>query len=160
MPRVKNIQLNSSKIFEEANFYLKNNFTMAGCAEKFGISKKTFQTHMKQLEELDKELFEKVQDKKQNNLKEGAKKGGSISKPTSNGNNNHPHQKSISDDQINALAHLMVENELTYRELEEISGIPKSTLQDNFTKERLGDYYDTLKGRVDKNKADTNKGLV
>lgn len=151
-------KISNLNIPEEAEYYLENDVTMAKAAEHFNMSKKTFQNHMKSLETIDLDLYNKVQEKKNNNLTTGAKKGGSISK---HGKYSVPHfrSSSLNEAEVLALARYMVENKLTYRELEEETGIPKSTLQDNFSKERLGDYYKKVKENVDFNKMNTNKGL-
>ena len=125
------------------------NLSMSDIASMFGVSKKTVQNAMKELESLGKkysddgdekylpiyELSQLVQAKKTHNLIAGAKLGGHNGKPASNGKNNGGRKLTISEENIKKYATMMANGELSFRELEHITGVPKSTLYDN--KERM-----------------------
>ena len=134
---------------EWAKRYLDSpNSSMSDIAGIFGVSKKTVQNAMKELEKLGKkysddgnetyleiyQLSQLVQAKKAHNLIVGAKTGGQNGKPTTNGK--HGGRKvTISDENIKKYAQIMENREYSFRELERLTGIPKSTLHDN--KERM-----------------------
>lgn len=74
--------MNNEQLLEEANYYLDNEVTMSDAANHFKICKKSFQLHMKKLEQIYPNTFKLVEMKKQNNLILGAIKGGKNGVPT------------------------------------------------------------------------------
>ena len=129
---------NNNKIIEEAEYYLQNDVTMKTAADHFGISKKTFQIHMKMLDGIDIDKYKLVEDRKLANRISGNIKGGQNGKPTVFPNK--PRKHSISDEEIDALAKKIIYEGLSLREIEIITGIPKSTLLDNLTEDKVEDY--------------------
>ncbi|GEM_PF-4698445 len=109
---------NNEDIKKEADYYLENDVNITQASKKFGISKRTFQLHMKKLEEIDPLKFILVKEKKQGNIKLGTKKGGTIGHKS----------LSWSELDISEITSYLIENELTYRQAAEELGIPKSTL--------------------------------
>ena len=89
-----------------AQYIIDSKDTVRGTAKKFGISKRTFQLHMKKLEEIDPLKFILVKEKKQGNIKLGTKKGGTIGHKSS----------SWSELDISEITSYLIENELTYRQ--------------------------------------------
>ncbi len=141
----------SKKILEEANYYLDNDVTMKQAANYFGISKKSFQVHMKKLENLFPDKYKLVQEKKQMNLIAGAKKGGQNGKPTPPLVHT-PKPFTIEKEMLMQIANSIIKSDLTLREIENIYDIPKSTIHDNLIPERLGeelynDVVNSLKSR-------------
>ena len=148
------------EILEYAKYYLENDTTMQKCADHFGVSKRTFQNRMKELEFVDMETFKAVQLKKDKNLQNGTVKGGQNGKPTYTERRVHIKQKSISDTDIVRICEYMIDNRLTLRETGEIFGISFTTLHDNLTEERLGkELYQRYVDNAWLNKINTNKGI-
>ena len=120
------------------------NLSMSDIALRFGVSKRTIQNAMNELKILGEkyslehdekylkiyELSQLVQAKKTHNLIVGAKKGGRNGKPTPNlkhGGRN----LTISCEMIEEIASLRREFKLSYRDIEQLTGVPKSTIHDN-----------------------------
>ena len=126
------------RILQEAEYYLNNNVTMEQAANNFGISKKSFQIHMKKLEEICKDTFNLVQQKKQNNLSQGIVKGGKNGKPCRTSiTESKPY--TLSELESITLARKMIIYDWSLRKTEEETGIPKSTIRENMTKDRIGE---------------------
>ncbi len=129
--------MDNKQLLEEANYYLGNDVTMAESACHFNISKKSFQLHMKKLEEIYPEKFKLVQLKKGRNLALGMVKGGKNGKPTN-------HKKlggkpfTLTKGEAISLAKSIITGDLSFREAEMLTGIPKSTIAGNLTEERIG----------------------
>ncbi len=107
-------------IEEEAKVYLEKNKTLSEIAFELGISKRTFQLHIKKLKELDPTLHNLVLEKQKSNIISGRKRGGEIGKrpPT------------YTKEEANLLADLMIHNQLTYEEASIETGLPHSTIYD------------------------------
>lgn len=108
----------NEQIIKEADYYLSNNVNIDQASENLGISRRTFQLHMKKLEEIHPKKAALVKAKKAGNIKRGNILGGQTSK------------RSVSympSDAANAALE-MLEHEESYREASESLGVPKSTL--------------------------------
>ena len=116
------------EIEKMGKYYIENNVTYGEAAEHFGVSKRSFQLYMKKLKEISESTFKLVQDKKKANLIIGAKKGGSISRTDSP---NVGKKHTITDEELNHYADLLINGDLSLRRLSGDIGIPKSTLYDN-----------------------------
>lgn len=146
------------KILQEAEYYLNNAVTMEQAANKFGISKKSFQVHMKKLEEICKDTFVLVQQKKQHNLNQGMIKGGKNGKPSKTSNNVDTKPYTLSELESIILARKMIIYDWTLRKTEEKTGIPKSTIRENMTKERIGeDLYEDFENLLESHKPQNRK---
>lgn len=110
--------VDKNKIIYEAQMYLNGDLSISKLADSLGISKKTLQNHFKQLELIDKELYDQVQKKKEQNITAGQVLGGQTGKATSS------HTK----EEIENIAKNMINLGLTYREAEDYFKIPKSTI--------------------------------
>ena len=107
-------------IEEEAKVYLENDKTLSEVAFELGISKRTFQLHIKKLKELDPTLHNLVLEKQKSNIIAGRKRGGETGKrlPT------------YTKEEANLLADLMIHNQLTYEQASIETGLPHSTIYD------------------------------
>lgn len=126
--------IDSVKILKEAKYYLENDVTLEEASKFLGISKKTLQNHFKALENIDKELFEAVENKKQQNIQNGRVLGGQNISRTSK----------YTEKNALEIAQTMVEKEMTYREAEEYFGIPKSTIYEILTTKLNSEEYGSL----------------
>lgn len=143
--------MNNEKILEEANYYLNNDVTMEEAATYFKICKKSFQLHMKKLEQIYPDTFKLVEKKKQKNLTLGAIKGGKNGIPTKKDNFSKKH--TLTKEESILLAQKMIEADWSFREAETFTNIPKSTISDNLSKERIGeDVYNELSNVLNKHK--------
>lgn len=108
----------NEQIIKEADYYLNNNVNIDQASEALGISRRTFQLHMKKLEEIHPAKAALVRTKKTGNIKKGNILGGQTGK------------RSVSYTSTDAsnMAFEMLEHEQSYREASASSGIPKSTL--------------------------------
>lgn len=129
--------VDDGKMLEEANYYLDNEVTMQQAATHFGISKKSFQIHMKKLETLFPDKYVLVQEKKNAHLVEGAKKGGQNGKPSKPAVYT-PKPFTIDNELLIQIANSIIKSDLTLREIESIYDIPRSTIHDNLNIDRLG----------------------
>lgn len=109
---------NKENILKEANYFLTNDVTLKEASSNLGISKRTLQLHIKKLEKIEPSTYVLVKEKIGKNIKEGNIKGGTIGK------------RSPSTTEIDTLEmfNFMVENDLTYEEMENYLGLPKSTI--------------------------------
>ena len=143
-----------------AKYYINTpHVTMAQVADKFGVSKKTVQNAMKKIQELGQNESEEmrslslaVEDKKNNSLVAGAKKGGRNGKPTTNGGSGGRHL-TISIENLEKYADRIINGDISLRDLSRSTGIAKSTLHDNLTT-RISDpeKIETLKTIFDSHK--------
>lgn len=140
--------ISNDKILEEADYYIENDISMKEVGEHFNVSKKTIQVHLNdKLLELDEARFKLVQEKKQKRLIMGAKKGGQTSSPkkTSNISSNRKGKYKIPDEKIEQIARSIINGDLSLRDIESMTKIPKSTISDNLTEARLGkEIYEKL----------------
>ena len=120
----------NEQLEEMGKYYIENDVTYEEAANHFGVSKRSFQLYMKKLKEISSTTYKLVQDKKIKNLEIGAKKGGSISKHESI---NVGRKRHISDEQLENYTNKLIEGDLSLRQLQADTGIPKSTLHDNLT---------------------------
>ena len=114
--------MDNKVIIEEAKTYLNSDMTVKETANHLGISLRTFQLHLKKLELLDPRLHSLVINKKESNIISGRSKGGLVG-----------HGGKVSNytsDEIISMAKRIINEQLTYREAEEIFGIPSSTIHD------------------------------
>ncbi|MBR5369828.1 MAG: hypothetical protein IK137_00830 [Bacilli bacterium] len=105
-------------IEDEAREYIRNNLTVGETAEKLGISRKTFQIHLKKLGEINQLLNDLVLQKKESNLKAGRIKGGKVGKNT----------PTYTKEDANIVANGIIRESYTYEEAAMIYGVPKSTI--------------------------------
>lgn len=148
--------MNNEQLLEEANYYLDNEVTMADAANHFKICKKSFQLHMKKLEQIYPDTFKLVEMKKQNNLILGAIKGGKNGVPT--GRENFPKKHSITKEEAIILAEKIINFNWSLRETEHFMNIPKSTISDNLSEEILGkELYSELSNVLNKHKPGNHK---
>ena len=122
------------QILQEADYYLNNDVTIEQASGDLGVSKRTFQLHLKKLESIDPEKFKLVTDKKKSNERQGKIKGGTIGK----------RGPSWTEKQAVAAANHMVSGEITYRYGESELDIPKSTLYDMVHKAHLDPETDSF----------------
>ena len=108
--------MSENKILEEANFYLSSDKSLKEVAKELEISTKTLQLHIKKLEDIDINLYKLVR-AKQKQI-EAHIKGGSNGKRSAS----YTKEKAI------YIAQEIISKQLTYKEAEEIYGIPKSTI--------------------------------
>lgn len=140
-------------IISEADYYLNNDVTMSDAANHFGICKKSFQVHMKKLEEICPDKYKLVNEKKEKNLIRGAIKGGMNGKPSTISNVRIGKSFSFDSETAVSLARDIIDKDLSFRQLEHKSGIPKSTIKDNLSKDRIGDeLYEELSCVLDSHK--------
>ena len=114
----------NEQIINEADYYLNNNVNIDQASEALGISRRTFQLHMKKLEEIHPAKASLVQTKKAGNIKAGNILGGATGKrgPT------------WSEEKAIEVAATMLEHQMSYNEAASYFGIPKSTLHEMVTK--------------------------
>lgn len=110
--------IDENKIIEEARVYISNNKTIEETAIELGLTKKTLINHLKKLKDINEDLYNQVQAKKNRNLTEGRITGGKIGKATSN----------YTKEEVEKLALLMINNKFSYREAAQQFNIPKSTI--------------------------------
>lgn len=107
-------------ILKEAEYYLNNDVTNEEASKALGISKRSFQLHMKKLAEIAPDKYKLVEDKKTSISRQGNIKGGSLGRRSS----------SFEEVTISELADYLISGELTYKEAAEQLGVPKSTIHD------------------------------
>lgn len=111
---------NNEDIIKEAEYYLQNDVNIDEASKALGISRRTLQLHWKKLESIAPEMFKLVTDKKENNIRQGNIKGGSLGKRG---------PKWTREEAMEA-AKEMLSKEMTYRAAEQVLEIPKSTLHE------------------------------
>ena len=112
------MKVDNNVIIYEAEEYINNNLSVKETAIVLGVSKRTLQLHFKRLEQIDKNLYDKVRAKQEQNQQAGRIKGGQNGKATPNFDPKLPE----------AIASYMIHYELTYEETSEEYEIPKSTI--------------------------------
>jgi len=110
--------MNNQQIIREAQEYISNDLNERETAEKLGISRRTLQLHLKQLENIDHVLYNMVLNKKKSNIIAGRSKGGKLGK-------NIP---TYTKEDANIVANGIIRESYTYEEAAVTYGIPKSTI--------------------------------
>ena len=110
--------IDNNIIIKEAETYLGSNGSIESVAKTLGISKRTLQLHIKKLEQIDKNLYNLVMKKKEENQRQGRIKGGEIGKATSK----------YTKEDAERIAKKMINLSLSYKQAEEYFKIPKSTI--------------------------------
>ena len=135
--------MNQEQIIKEAKIYLEGDKTVAQTATVCGISKRTFQLHLKQLLKIDPVLHNLVLQKQKSNIIAGRVRGGSTSKRLPS----YTLEKAIE------VARYIVSQEATYEEASIHFEIPSSTIYDMV---HIKDLPDELKVKLEL-VADANK---
>jgi len=113
--------ITDEQIIKEAERYLEEDITSIDEASSaLGISRRTFQLHMKKLEEIAPETFLLVKAKKEANIVSGVKKGGETGKRGT----------TWTKEEAKDIAERMISGVMTYREAAEKTGIPSSTIHE------------------------------
>mgnify|MGYP004562265739 CR=1 FL=1 len=107
-------------IIKEAEYYLSHDVTNDEASRALGISKRSFQLHMKKLAAIAPDKYKLVQDKKVAISRQGHVKGGSLGKRGS----------SFAELEIDEIGSYIIENDLTFQKAAEGLGIAKSTLHE------------------------------
>ena len=105
-------------IINEAKVFLNGNMTVQETAETLGISKRTLQIHMKKLKNIDENIYNLVEEKKQANQEQGRIVGGQVGKATPR----------YTKEEAIRVANIMLSESLTYREAETLLEIPRTTI--------------------------------
>lgn len=121
---------NSSKIIEEANFYLASDFDMGTAAKKMGISRRTLQLHFKKLKNIDQNLYDLVCKR---NIQNIAKQ---------------EHPTIITEEQLKKEAEEFLTSDLTIKEMAKKLGISENTLILHF--EKIKDLFPKLYEEIKK----------
>ena len=106
------------QIIKEAEYYIDNNVSIDQASENLGISRRSFQLHMKKLEQINPVLFKLYIEKKNGNVIRGNIRGGTIGKRKPN----------WTKEEALDMANQIIAGEMTYDQAEEKTGIPKSTI--------------------------------
>ena len=112
--------MDNSNIINEANTYLNSNMTVNDTAKYLGISRRTFQLHLRKLELLNPDLYKLVIKKQKSNIMAGRSVGGRNSKRLS----------SYSKEEAISITNEIINNQMTYRDAELKFNIPSSTIYD------------------------------
>lgn len=112
--------MKDENIIKEAYAYINNDKTVAETAEELGISKRTFQLHIKKLEIISPELHDLVLEKQKSNQNAGRRIGGAKGK----------RGVSYTEEEAQTIASEIISQHLTYQEAETIHGRPSSTIYD------------------------------
>lgn len=129
------------KIIAVANYIVDNNATIIQTAEHFNMSPSSIKKYINskdKLQSIDIELFKKVKEAQMSVIIDGQIKGGKIE--------SREGVRSISEEKLTYIMDEMIEKDLTLKQVEEIYGIPTSTLYDSIEKtsdlERKSKIYD------------------
>ena len=131
-----------------ANEYLNEDISIRELASRHGLSKTTLIRYFngQQLIVLPSYLQEKVDDKKKQNWKEGKSTSGNLGHTL------------LTKEELQKMARLAVDNNLSLRELSKTTNINYSTLYESFTIENLGiDLYQELLSLYSENKKNKRK---
>lgn len=109
---------NDEQIVKEAEYYINNDVSVDEASKHLGISRRTFQLHMKRLEEINPVVFNLFVEKKNGNVIRGNIRGGTIGKRKPN----------WTKEEALDMANQIIAGEMTYDQAEEKTGIPKSTI--------------------------------
>lgn len=112
--------MNNSQIEKEAYEYVNNDKTVAETAEVFGISKRSFQLHLKKLLEINPDLHKMVINKQKSNINEGRRMGGAAGK----------RGVTYTKEEALEIAEYIISKQATYEEASIKFDIPTSTLSD------------------------------
>lgn len=112
------MKVEDNVIIHEAEEYVSNTKTVEETAADLGISKRTLQLHLKRLEQIDENLYKKVQEKQECAQQAGRVKGGQIGK-------SHSHYTKAQAEEI---ARTMIASNLSYNDASARFDIPKSTI--------------------------------
>lgn len=107
-------------ILKEAEYYLNNDVTNEEASKALGISKRSFQLHMKKLKEIAPDKYKLVEDKKTSISRQGHVKGGSLGKRST----------SFNELEIDEIVSYLIDNDLTFQKASDDLGIAKSTLHE------------------------------
>ena len=143
--------LKRKKVLEELE-YMEKSHTVQETAMHFNRNEKTIRVHLKNIGAiLGEEYVERAKLVKANNYSSAAKKR-CISSVG--------HKSSISDEKIKLVTEDIVYNGATLRKASKKSGIPKSTIQDNITPERVGEeLYQLYTTTAEFHRATTNQDV-
>ena len=129
------------RIIAVANYIVDNNATIIQTAEHFNMSPSSIKKYINskdKLQSIDIELFKKVKEAQMSVIIDGQIKGGKIG--------SREGVCSISEEKLTYIMDEMIEKDLTLKQVEEIYGIPTSTLYDSIEKtsdlERKSKNYD------------------
>ncbi|MBQ2640078.1 MAG: sporulation transcriptional regulator SpoIIID [Bacilli bacterium] len=137
--------MKNSEILKCARDYINSSDTVEQIADKYGVSKKTLQNNFKKLKDIDEEIYNSVEEKKQVNQVVGRKKGGSIS----------GRFVSYTEEEANMIADAIINQQLTYKEAEEKFGKAHSTIYDMVHSDFISD---EKKSKLDLIAIANNKG--
>lgn len=136
---------NSKKVLEIARYIVKEGATLNKVADHFKMSKRTIQLYLKELRDIDVDIYEKVEEIKNSNQQEGKIKGGKNSKSS-------PKNELK---KVEEIAKVMVNEDLTIKEAALRYDMKESTLYDNLLRieqEKLKRNLDLLFENHRKNK--------
>ena len=114
------------RIIAVANYIVDNNATIIQTAEHFNMSPSSIKKYINskdKLQSIDIELFKKVKEAQMSVIIDGQIKGGKIG--------SREGVCSISEEKLTYIMDEMIEKDLTLKQVEEIYGIPTSTLYDS-----------------------------
>ena len=123
--------MDNDRINEYAKYYVENNVTIKDVADNFDVSKSTVQKGFRELKDINPELLERVNQKRESNQVSGRVKGGNIGKRT----------VSFTKELANEIAKEMCNKQLTYEEASEIYDIASSTLYEMMHSEYIEEQY-------------------
>ena len=110
-------------IIKEATFYLENDMTIEETASELGISKSTLQKHIKRLESINSDLYNKIRLMQEERQKQGRIKGGTLG-----------HRTTIwTNEDALRIADIFITGEYTLDELAKITSVSRSTLYEILT---------------------------
>ncbi len=111
--------MDHKQVIAEAQTYVSTDMTINELAKHFKVSKRTIQLHLGRVDILGEELHKLVIVKKSANEIAGRKKG-------KKGNNYSKH----TPEEVMKIAQVIIHDQLTYKEAEELFDIPSSTIHD------------------------------
>lgn len=117
------------RIITVANYIVDNKATIIQTAEHFNMSPSSIKKYINskdKLQSIDIELFKKVKEAQMSVIIDGQIKGGKIG--------SREGVRSISEEKLTYIMDEMIEKDLTLKQVEEIYGIPTSTLYDSIEK--------------------------
>lgn len=117
------------RIITVANYIVDNKATIIQTAEHFNMSTSSIKKYINskdKLQSIDIELFKKVKEAQMSVIIDGQIKGGKIG--------SREGVRSISEEKLTYIMDEMIEKDLTLKQVEEIYGIPTSTLYDSIEK--------------------------
>ena len=121
----------NTQIEKEALEYINNQKTVEETAKDIGISKRTFQLHLKKLLEINPELHQLVLNKQKSNMIAGRVRGGTTGK----------RGVTYTKEQVIEVAKYIINKQATYKEASIEFDIPTSTLADMMNSSLLPEEY-------------------